>query len=258
MATEGMRGCGFRKVGGLYLVGGGIKVACDRLPYELHTCPTCNEGVKFSRGFSWIDWYGYAGEHNPCSCVPNCSVCHPAIYTPLIRTVGKVNKPYGLLWVGEGFYETPQDFVNEAIAMGVSKRIAAIPRNLKLGETVILLAHRKVMITQTPDGPVYTPGVFYSFIPHRVEQLIWRSEAVPEAIAEMVKKGITPVIIPDGDEDHDPKTSRRIDKDRLTQEQSLRIFSSLREKLNGAKSRTPEIQEEVTEVSQEEAEIPEG
>lgn len=232
MSVEGMRGCGFRKVGGLYLVGGGVKVACDRLPYELHVCPVCFEGVKFSRGFQWIDWYKYAGEHDDCADSPMCNVCHPAMYTSLTK---KDKKTYGLLWVGEGFYDTPQDFVSEALAMGVSKRIAAVPKGLKLGETIVLLAHRKAIVAQSPDGPVYTPGVFYSFVPIRIEQLIWKSEAVPEAIEDMTKRGITPVIIPDGDADHDPSTTKKVDKERLQEEQSLRIFSSLREKLNGIK-----------------------
>lgn len=30
MACEPKRGCGYRKVGGIYLVGGGIGVPCDR------------------------------------------------------------------------------------------------------------------------------------------------------------------------------------------------------------------------------------
>ena len=35
MAIEAPRGCGYRKVGGLYMCGGGIPIHCDRLPYEL-------------------------------------------------------------------------------------------------------------------------------------------------------------------------------------------------------------------------------
>ena len=55
MAIEQKRGCGYRKVGGLYMVGGGIGVPCDRLPYELTVCPCCSQGVKQSRGWTWID-----------------------------------------------------------------------------------------------------------------------------------------------------------------------------------------------------------
>ena len=31
MASEPKRGCGYRKIGGTYLVGGGIGIPCDRL-----------------------------------------------------------------------------------------------------------------------------------------------------------------------------------------------------------------------------------
>lgn len=33
MASETKRGCGYRKVGGMYLVGDYIRVPCDRLPF---------------------------------------------------------------------------------------------------------------------------------------------------------------------------------------------------------------------------------
>ena len=40
MAVEAARGCGWRKVGGLYLCSPpGIHVQCDRLPYDLKVCP---------------------------------------------------------------------------------------------------------------------------------------------------------------------------------------------------------------------------
>ena len=36
MAVEAARSCGYRKVGGLYLVGGGSIIRqCDRLPYKI-------------------------------------------------------------------------------------------------------------------------------------------------------------------------------------------------------------------------------
>jgi len=197
MAVEQERGCGFRKVGGLYLCGEGFHMPCDRLPYELTVCPTCGEGVKFTRGFRWLNWHEYAGQHRLCNDNPSCPVCYPE---PI---------PYGLLWVGEEFY-TPASFIAEAARMGVSKRIPAVPRNLKLGESWVLLAHPKACQTDEP-----APGVFYAFKPQRVEMLIWESEATPEYLAELEKRKVTPVIIPDGDPDHDPRTPLKLkDEDR--------------------------------------------
>jgi len=45
-------------------------------------------------------------------------------------------------------------------------------------------------------------GIFCAFIPKRVEKLIWESQATPEELEKLEKRGITPVLIPDGDADH--------------------------------------------------------
>ncbi len=204
MAVEAARGCGYREVGGLYLVGAGSLASCDRLPYELELCPTCGNGVKFTRGFTWLDWYKYAGVHRVddilCEDTSTCPVCDPFLKP----------KPYGLLWVGEASY-TPKSFVDEALIMGISRRIAAVPRKLKLDETWVLLAHKSACgerLEEQEDSTmkrVGVPGVFYAFKPERVECLIWESDATENKIDEFEKRDITPVIIPDGDPDHDPK-----------------------------------------------------
>ena len=200
MSVEQKRGCGYRKVGGLYLCGSGIPMACDRLPFPIEYCPVCGAGIKFTRGFTWIDWDKFAGQHKDCKdkhlmcylCVPNV---HP--------------QPYGLLWVGEAYY-SPVSFIEEALEMGVSKRIPFIPKELKLGVTVILFAHKKVTDEK--------PGVFYAFKPTAIEMPIWESELTEEKREELSKRGIVPVVIPDGDLDHsnsdkiviglDPETKR--------------------------------------------------
>lgn len=193
MAIEQMRQCGYRKVGGLYLCGEGMAMNCDRLPYRIENCPVCNSGLKFTRGLAWIDWYKYAGGHmKACSCIPSCPICCPYEHYGY-------HQPYGLLWVGAQYY-TPASFVQEAIRLGVSKRIPAVPKGLKIGETVVLLGHKKAIDNERP-------GIFYVFRPQTVELLIWKSEATFEKLAELEKRNITPIIIPDGDVDHDPQTS---------------------------------------------------
>ncbi len=226
MSVEAIRGCGYRKVGGLYLCGGGAGMDCDRLPYELEVCPTCGAGVKFSRGFTWLDWGKYAGDHENCNDhrLPRCVVCEPIAE----------EQPYGLLWVGESFY-TPEAFIKEALQMGVSRRIAAIPRNLKLGETWVLFASIKACgERKDEDGKtVGIPGVFYAFRPQRLELLIWESGATEEKLAELEKKHITPIIIPDGDVEHDPRTGlkpKEGDKDTI-------FFDDLRNQLGGMRER---------------------
>jgi len=46
MAIKAKRGCGYRKIGGLYLVGNYIPVACDRLPMPIGACPVCGQGLQ--------------------------------------------------------------------------------------------------------------------------------------------------------------------------------------------------------------------
>jgi len=241
MSIEQIRGCGYRKVGGLYLCGGGQKMVCDRLPYELKVCPVCGAGIKFTRGWTWLDWLKYAGNHEGChEAVPAitsgvlntgnlCPVCFPETYP----------QPYGLLWVGESFY-TPETFIQEAIQMGVSKRIAAIPRNLKLGETWVLFAHKKAVtkvstypnpeLPALPDTVEY-PGIFYAFRPQVLELLIWESEATEDKLVELEHRGIKPIVIPDGDIDHDPNTKLKITEAEKSQLKFTRSIQEIRESM---------------------------
>ena len=133
--------------------------------------------------------------------------------------------------------------------MGVSRRIAAVPKNLKLDETWVLFAHKKaVKMTvvddlsgawettceecEAPDisevgQVIYRPGVFYAFRPQRLEFLIWQKDATEEKLAELNKRGITPIITPDDDVDHDPSISLKPTEG----ERSSLFFRNLRTKL---------------------------
>ncbi len=236
MTVEAARGCGYRKVGGLYLCGGGASMQCDRIPYEIVNCPTCGSGLKFSRGFTWLDWYKYAGLHKDegnCACSIACPICHPEMRRPLVATAPELNewKSFGLLWIGERFY-SPDNFIKEAIQMGVSRRIAAIPKNLKLGETWILCAHKHVIPFKNENNEDdFKPAVFYAFRPTSLELLIWKSEATEEKLAELIKKNITPIIIPDGDKEHDPSTPLGLDDEEKVEVENRMVFNDLRSKL---------------------------
>ena len=240
MAIEAKRGCGFRKIHGLYMVADGLSAACDRLPIEIGACPVCNSGLHFTRGMTQINARKLWGIHTPCQdpeeIKVQCTCCTPP------------EAPSYIMGVGVKFYPTPQDFILEGIAQGVSKRIAAIPKNFKLGETWIYLVHPHAVILKTAtvtakthhifakcktckgagyskdaankpcddcngtgfdnskpqmlDTGRYKPGVFASFKPQRIEKLIWQSEATEENLKDLEKRGITPVIVPDGDKDH--------------------------------------------------------
>lgn len=237
MASEAKRGCGYRKVGGLYLVGEYIAVSCDRLPLRLEACPVCGAGIHFTRSMTEINPYRLFGNHDTelqgghddisgnygeldvAGCKDRfrpCHVCDPPDAVAF------------LMMVGEKYY-TPESFIEEAGQMGVCKRIPFIPKKLKLGETIVYLAHPKACVVK--EVPILQQamalvggtensqpklleaekeekalGIFCAFIPQRVEKLVWESELEGEQgqlyKESLEERGITLVPIPDGDADH--------------------------------------------------------
>jgi len=193
MAVEKRRGCGFRKIHGMYLVADGIWVACDRLPYEVAPCPTCGGGIHFPLNPRTINPQKLFGEHENCSDkFKPCHMCQPTEEIAFVMGVGK------------GFYKTPNDFLTEAIAMGVSKRVSFIPKKMEFGKTVIYLIHPKAIYKGKDDEgkDQYQMGIFTAFVPKAVEKLFWESERNKKLEEKLEKQGITPIWIPDGDKDH--------------------------------------------------------
>jgi len=215
MSIEAKRGCGFRKVGATYLCGDYTHhEACDRMPFALTVCPVCGQGIKVSRGFTQVNPYRLWGIHQDCKDnFRPCFLCDPQDELAYI------------MLVGAGSYPTPQDFVKEALAMGISKRIPFIPKGLELGKTVLYLAHPKacevrepvalqqamaiVQETQTKQPKLLETeriekklGIFCAFIPKRVEKLIWEDELTDKKREQLEKQGITPIPIPVRDKDH--------------------------------------------------------
>lgn len=198
---EPRRGCGYRYIGKLYLIGIGMGKVCHRLPLKLpEVCPCCGEGIKFHRGFQWINPQRIFGSCPDCTsklkdgvplCDPDCPICYPP-------------EKVGLMWVGERYYPRTFDFTMEAEKMGISKAIATIPKGLEIGKTWIFLAHKKAVVEMVTDKNTltgyrdeYVPGIFYAFRPVRIEMLIKESDATEENLEKLKKRGITPVIVPD-------------------------------------------------------------
>ncbi len=222
MAVEAKRVYGYRQVHGLYLVGGILSAPCDRLPLPLEVCPVCGSGIKVSRVFTKINAAKIWGPHdkhtvsykaldksivvttddNCRDTIRPCFVCDPKDEVGFIM----------LIW--EKNYSTPADFIKEGVALGVSKRIPFIPKELELGKTVVFFAHHKACVDNGlklgTDGQViafiYKTGIFAAFIPQKVEGLYWESELKgkkgKKLLEKLEKRGITPVSIPDGDKDH--------------------------------------------------------
>jgi hypothetical protein len=236
MSVERRRRCGFRKVGGLYLVSSGSGMACGRLPIPLGVCPVCSSGIKQTRGWTWVDVPGLV-KNLPCKATPDyCASCPLA----LPELVGRA----GLLWIGAQFYRTPAEFQAEAEEMGMSRRISAVPRDFKLGETWVLFAHpraipcdqcsptlARLFASESADvsklsaevlektekcekchGSKWIAGAFRLFRPERIEKIVTLSQSQDAAaMKELADKGITPVIVPDDDPDHKGSVYDRTD-----------------------------------------------
>jgi hypothetical protein len=198
--VDSKRGCGWRKPGGLYLVSEGLAAPCGRLPIPLTVCPTCDHGFKPSRGWTWLDSVPNL-KHHPCR-PPAGESCN--IHCPLSIPFGRV----GLLWVGEVYYATPDDFIREADRLGVSRRIPTLPTGFIVGRTWVWLAHRKTIVEGCGpcfghagdkkcaeckgSGVVESAGVFRAFKPQAVEYVV-TGEETEEELQRLAKRDITPV-----------------------------------------------------------------
>lgn len=148
-SVESARGCGYRKGGGIYLVSGGLSEPCPKLPIELHKCRTCGGGIKQTRGFTWIlpdplldpGPHGSKEHDRVCPLGERMTIDH---WEHLERA--------GLIWIGAKFYSTPEKFMQEALSMGVSRRISQVPRDFKVGETWIALAHPRAIPGECEHG----------------------------------------------------------------------------------------------------------
>jgi len=206
-SAEQKRGCGYRAIGGLYLVSDpGFQLQCDGLPLKLEPCQCCGFEPAFSRNLQRINAKYIAHIRAPhqsydCSCWKDCPICYPM-----------EKGSYGLMFVGKQSY-TPSSFIKEAVAQGVSKRIPEIPSWLELGKTWVFLAHN-----QTPNvslaelqknglqmkEPECMKAIFYGFKPQRIEMPMWKGDLLDADIQKLEEKGITPVLL-----DKSPETLKR-------------------------------------------------
>lgn len=217
VVRETRRGCGFRRGGGLYLRADGAGRDCGRLPLKLTCCPTCGEGIRQLRSWRWVD-AAKLFANQPCRLRENapagsflvtggpCGSCpgaHP-------ESLGRI----GLLWIGKAFYRDVNTYNAESLAMGISRRISAVPVGFTLGETWVALAHPEA-ITETCANPgccgngflsdgrgdrvpcescrgtghVKVPGIFRIFKPEAVEY-VCRGDETDEELERLERRGL--------------------------------------------------------------------
>lgn len=211
ISVEQARGCGYRKPAkdgvGIYLVGDGLGEPCGLLPYPLDVCACCGGGIKATRGWTWVTPQLLFGKGDVLSKLAGiereCEMARRLRTVSATRAIQKtllangacarcpVGAPppglHGLLWVGEAFYKSPDDFSSEAHRQGVSRKIKAVPKGFKLGETWVLLAHRKA-VRNPATGERETPGIFSMFLPRGIDLVIKDENDVPEKATKLAEK----------------------------------------------------------------------
>ena len=210
MAVEQKRGCGYRKVGGLYLVGSGVGEPCDRLPMAIIPCSTCGEEPRFHRAVSKINPLRIFGLHEEQE---SCADMMPGSYDPICSPSDVAY----LMWVGKEY--TAMTFGMEARQMGISKRIHQIPKDFTLGFDWVWLAKLQLIPSEGKTLALdsnergYGAGIFSIFKPTAIEKIITQSQAAAAGSngeAEAWKEqGITPIVVPDDDPDHNPWSQRQ-------------------------------------------------
>jgi hypothetical protein len=149
------------------------------------------EGIKRSRGLSFISSKLLNLKEGSCDgefCATRCPF-------------GKTRpEQYGLMWIGESFYPTPDDFLTEAQKYGISKRIPFVSSKLILNKTWVLLAHPKAI---RDDNGKLQPGIVFAFQPSRIEMPVDGRFMTPETRQAIQARGIQPVECePDADGIH--------------------------------------------------------
>jgi hypothetical protein len=189
------RGCGVRKVGGLYIFCEGKQSECYRFPMALpEECPCCGEKLRQIRSIRIIDphklWGDCTDVTHPCHKY-KCFVCFPP-------------KKAGLMWVGKEYY-TPEHFVIEAGCHGVSKRIPALPVNLGIGDRLYFV-HNEAFprVDENMRKIENRAGVFFASTITAFHKIINEKQADDaEYINGLVESGITPVLeIEDGSDEY--------------------------------------------------------
>jgi len=206
MPVTSKRGCGYVQVHKLYLTieKGGLTHHCDRLPIELEPCPTCGSVPHFSRGITKVDPYQLWGVHSSCDCKDFCPLCFP-------QTDSR-SAPSFLMWVGEKYY-TVDSFLEEGDELGVSKAIPFVPKDFVLGQSFVYLARRNYVdkvegYNPDPKKVKKVDGIFAAYRPTKIQYVITETESEDkELIKDLKEKGITPLIVPDDDEAHVPKSA---------------------------------------------------
>ncbi len=162
---------------------------------SIPTCDKCNRPLLHPiRGIQKFNPNQVFGE---CTgFITGCDSCGASRVSGMLPLCNPPAKGY-IIWVGEAYYDTPDTFLNEAIEMGISRKIRAVPKDLKIGDYVYVGFRKAVPTDETGrDGlRIFAPGVFSVFPVRRIEKLLTEEQQQDQTyISRLVEKGITPVV----------------------------------------------------------------
>ena len=199
------RGCGYRHSGN-YLIGDGFWAGCGKLPLPLaNPCPCCGSGLLATiplkgGGFSYelprnLRRINALALFRDVTCKNDSAKCNLCLVNQKVAEIAY------LIGIGEQHYPTKEAFLNEALELGVSKRIGPIPKEFVVGKSPVFLAHPKgKMSNETTLGKNgkaeirWEPAVIAIFVPTRIEYVV-RGDESDEEIERLLARGITPVKI---------------------------------------------------------------
>jgi len=132
--VETPRLCGYRVEGGEYVVSQGKAIGCGKLPLST-LCKCCNDDIPFFRGTKML--WNHRFINVECRKETHCQSCQSV----------SIKQRVMIMWVGQKFYPTPNDFIEEAEKRGVSKRLNGnLPNEFVVGETFVFFGHRKAIL----------------------------------------------------------------------------------------------------------------
>lgn len=229
---EQKRGCGYRKIGGLYLVSDGQMTTCAALPIPLEPCRHCGHQIEYFRGFKIMD------SHQLLQSM-DCGYCPlEKMFRCGIKKTQQENETVGVKFIGSQHY-TPQSFTAEALKMGVSLRVSALPKKLEIGKTWVFIGHPKAIVKKVPDEyeflsysypvvktihhePEELPGLIYAFRPKAIELIVTDKMKSEDWVQDYEKKGVELVEVPDIDR-HQPTPTKKTKRGEFLQEKTEKV-----------------------------------
>lgn len=173
-----VRGCGFRKKGGFYLVGDMPSFGSSWFPAGLK-CPCGHQFMKPSRSVQGLI---------PASFWPD--LAEPTTVGPRFK---KDERAWAVTIDGRG-YPTPESWIEEGKTDGISRRLNnGWPKGFKLGESRVFVIHGKAM--QDGKGKMTEPGVIACFRPTAIQYVV-RGDEKQAHLQQLQDRGITLVNVP--------------------------------------------------------------